>query len=148
MNYKQISTLELDELTDLFSQYMAFYQQPSNPTRFREYLTQRLERNEATVYIAYDEGNLPAGFVLNYHSFSSLSLSNVIILNDLFVVSAARGKGVARGLINCSIELAKSTGAVCVDLGTAKDNLTAQALYEKIGFVKDTKYYSYSLTIK
>ncbi|MEZ8826009.1 GNAT family N-acetyltransferase [Vibrio amylolyticus] len=151
MNYKQITTLELNDLTELFEQYMAFYQQPSNPKRFREYLSQRLESNEATVYIAYDSDSdpigKPVGFVLNYHSFSSLSLGKVIVLNDLFVVPSARGKGVARGLINCAIDLAKQTEAVCVDLGTAKDNLTAQSLYEKIGFVKDTKYYSYSLSI-
>ena len=47
-----------------------------------------------------------------------------------------------------SINLAKSTGSIRIDLGTAKDNLSAQSLYEKIGFIQDTGYFSYSLAIK
>jgi ribosomal protein S18 acetylase RimI-like enzyme len=45
------------------------------------------------------------------------------------------------------LELAKECESVRVDLGTAKENLTAQALYEKIGFVKGTDFYFYSYSI-
>jgi len=34
------------------------------------------------------------------------------------------------------------------DLNTAQDNFSAQALYEKLGFVKDTEYFSYNLAVK
>ena len=50
-------------------------------------------------------------------------------------------------MIDCSINLAKEIGAVRVDLGTAKDNFKAQSLYERIGFGKDTVYFSYSFNI-
>ncbi|MCJ2376411.1 GNAT family N-acetyltransferase [Vibrio sp. ZSDZ34] len=148
MEFKCASITEIDDLAFLFGQYMEFYKQPLNPKGFREYLIERLNNQDATVYIAYENEDKPVGFILNYHSFSSLSLGKVIVLNDLFVVPNCRGKGVASALIDCSVSLAKSTGAVCVELGTAKDNRLAQALYEKIGFVKDTKYYSYSLSVK
>jgi ribosomal protein S18 acetylase RimI-like enzyme len=147
MNIKKISMKELDDLVLLFDQYMVFYNQPSAPDKYREYLTERLKKDEATVFIAYSLKNEPVGFVLNYHSFSSVSLGKIIVLNDLFVVSSHRKQGIANGLIDCSFKLAKSSGSIRVDLSTDKDNFSAQALYEKIGFVKDTEYFSYSLVI-
>ncbi len=145
---KKIAIEELDDLVTLFDQYMVFYKQPSAPEKYREYLAERINNNEATVFIAYgQDDNRPIGFVLNYHSFSSVSLGKVVILNDLFVTSENRRKGLGDKLIDCSINLAKQTGAIRVDLGTAKDNYSAQALYERIGFVQDTEYFSYSLCI-
>jgi len=148
MNIKNISTEELDDLVTLFDQYMVFYKQPSAPDKYRKYLNERLTNNEASVSIAYSVENEPVGFVLNYHTFSSVSLGKVVVLNDLFVIPSHRKQGVANNLINSSISLAKTTGSIRVDLGTAKDNFSAQALYEKIGFVKDTEYFSYSLAVE
>ena len=148
MNIKNISTEELDDLVLLFDQYMVFYKQPSAPDKYRKYLNERLINNEASVFIAYGLGNEPVGFVLNYHTFSSVSLGKVVVLNDLFVIASNRKQGVANNLINSSISLARKTGSIRVDLGTAKDNFAAQALYEKIGFVKDTEYFSYALAVE
>jgi ribosomal protein S18 acetylase RimI-like enzyme len=74
-------------------------------------------------------------------------LGKVVVLNDLFVSPTARSQGIGQQLIERSFELAKETGAVRVDLCTAKTNMVAQGLYEKIGFVKDTEFYSYSFSI-
>lgn len=147
MNIKNISTEALDDLVTLFDQYMVFYKQPSAPQKYKKYLNERLSNNEATVFIAYNAANAPVGFVLNYHSFSSVSLGKVVVLNDLFVMSTHRKQGIANDLIECSIELAKRTGAIRVDLSTAKDNYVAQSLYEKVGFVQSSGYFSYNLVI-
>ena len=147
MNIKKISIDELDDLVNLFDQYMVFYKQPSAPEKHRKYLAERLQNNEATVFVAYSTDNKPVGFVLNYHSFSSVSLGKVLVLNDLFVISSHRKQGVAHNLIDSSLSLAERTGAIRVDLATAKDNFSAQALYEKIGFVKGSQYFSYSLAV-
>ncbi|MGS0673825.1 GNAT family N-acetyltransferase [Shewanella sp. 125m-1] len=147
MNIKRISIKELDDLVMLFDQYMVFYKQASAPATYRQYLNERLQNADATVFIAYSSEDKPIGFVLNYHTFSSVSLGKIIVLNDLFVAASHRKQGVANSLIDCAIDLAKQTGAVLVDLGTAKDNLSAQALYEKIGFVKDTEYFAYSYSL-
>ena len=147
MSFQIKQTAHVDELVSLFDQYMVFYKQPSAPEKYRAYLSDRLKNDEATVFIAYDEQKTPLGFVLNYHSFSSVSLGKIIVLNDLFVAPENRQQGIANQLIDASISLAKESGAVRVDLGTAKDNFAAQALYEKIGFVKDTEYFSYSFDV-
>ncbi|WP_108808889.1 GNAT family N-acetyltransferase [Aquimarina spinulae] len=150
MNIEIIETTieELDVLTELFDQYMVFYKKPSDINKYRSYLKERLQNKEANAYLAIDDNtNNPLGFVLNYHSFSSVSLGRIVVLNDLFVMPEYRKKGIAERLINSAFDLAKQVGAIRVDLGTGKDNYTAQRLYEKIGFVKDEDFYSYSYII-
>ncbi len=126
---------------------MVFYEKESNPQKYEAYLRDRIEKDEATVFIAYDEDDQPVGFVLNYHSFSSTALGKIIVLNDLYVVEGGRKNGIGKSLIERTFKLAREKGVVRVDLGTAKTNTTAQGLYEKIGFVQDTEFYAYSYTI-
>jgi ribosomal protein S18 acetylase RimI-like enzyme len=147
MNTELMALSDIDKLVPLFDQYMVFYGQPSDPERYKVYLIERLINNEATVYHAFNEELESIGFVLNYQTFSSVSLGRIVVLNDLFVVPAARQKGVAKALIECSFNLAEETGSVRVDLGTAKTNSNAQALYEQLGFEKDTEYFSYSFSV-
>ncbi|SEO10937.1 hypothetical protein SAMN05216436_1342 [bacterium A37T11] len=48
------------------------------------------------------------------------------------------------------MDFSKINGAKFVELSTAIDNFTAQALYEKIGFVRqlpETDFYTYRLEV-
>ena len=65
------------------------------------------------------------------------------VLNDLFVNGNARKKGFGEKLIKRAIEFAEETGAKGLFLETGHDNVTAQKLYEKIGFKKETNYFYY-----
>jgi len=147
ISIKQIQSFPCESLVQLFDQYMVFYKKPSDPVRYEKYLRDRIENTQATAYIAYDQDEQAIGFVLNYHSFSSVSLGPIVVLNDLFVTKEARGKGAGESLIKRVFQLAKEKGAVRVDLGTAKDNHSAQRLYEKTGFLRDNDFCSYSYSI-
>ena len=147
MKIIKATTSNIDDLVSMFDLYMQFYEKPSNPSKYKAFLNERLSNNEAVVFLAYDEENNPVGFVQNYFSFSSVSQGKIVVLNDLFVLSAYRSRGIGNLLIDKSIELGKEVSAVRVDLSTAKDNFNAQALYEKIGFVKGEKFFSYSFNI-
>ena len=41
---------DLDQLTNLFDQYVVFYKNPSNIEKHKAYLKDRIENNEATVF--------------------------------------------------------------------------------------------------
>lgn len=131
---------ELEAVTELFDLYRQFYEQPSNLPAAREFLQERIENNESIIYIAYD-GDMAAGFVQLYPTFSSVSLKRVWVLNDLYVKKEARSKGVGEQLIAKAAELAVETGAKGLFLETANDNIPAQRLYEKIGFQKESSYF-------
>lgn len=140
---------DLDQLTELFDQYVVFYKSPSNYEKHYAFLKERLENNEAIVFVACDDANPDKiiGFALNYITFSSLALNKIIILNDLFVDISARKKGIGEKLILETVALAKKIGSHTIRLRTAKNNTAAQKLYHKMGFVREDYLYSYDLTV-
>lgn len=133
---------ELDCLTELFDLYRLFYEQESNIEDARKFLKDRLVNEESVIFIAFDEDN-PIGFVQLYPSFSSVSMKRSWVLNDLYIKESARKKGFAEKLIKKAIDFAEDTGAKGVLLETAKENATAQRLYEKVGFVRESTYFYY-----
>lgn len=140
---------DLEQLTNLFDQYVVFYKNPSNYEKHYRYLKERLQNNEAIIFVATDDENENKliGFALIYVTFSSLALNKILILNDLFVDSSARKKGIGEKLILQTVELAKELGANDIRLRTAKNNTVAQGLYHKMGFVREDFLYSYDLTV-
>ena len=140
---------DLDQLTNLFDQYAVFYKNPSNYDKHYAYLKDRLDNNEAVIFVACDDTNPDKieGFVLNYITFSSLALNKILILNDLFVDSSARKKGIGEKLILETKAFAKELGSDTIRLRTAKSNSIAQKLYQKMGFVREDYLYSYDLKV-
>ncbi|MGG3495739.1 GNAT family N-acetyltransferase [Peribacillus simplex] len=145
MSIQKATILELESLTELFDLYRVFYEQTSNPDRAREFLRERLTNGESVVFMTFEEGN-PVGFVQLYPSFSSVSMVRSWVLNDLYVKESARKKGFGEELLKAAITYARETGAKGVLLETGKDNVNAQKLYEKIGFVRESNYF-YHFTI-
>ena len=89
----------------------------------------------------------PAGFTLLYPTFDSVELARVYVLHDLFVAPAFRRRGLARMLMETAHKFCASEGARRVDLSTAVSNLTAQPLYESLGYQRDRDFYSYYKTL-
>jgi ribosomal protein S18 acetylase RimI-like enzyme len=69
------------------------------------------------------------------------------LLNDLYVVPAARRSGAARQLLTVAVQFARANGAASLSLSTAVDNIPAQQLYESLGWRRDTGFYEYNLTL-
>jgi ribosomal protein S18 acetylase RimI-like enzyme len=142
MSIKKATMEDIDSLTELFDSYRVFYQQESNPEGAKSFIKERLLNEDSVVFIAYDERN-PVGFVQLYPTFSSVSMKKSWILNDLFVNASARKRGFGENLIQRAINFAHETGAKGLSLETGSDNATAQRLYEKIGFKKESNYFYY-----
>ena len=136
----------LDSLAALFDAYRVFYEQPSDPGKAREFLAERLGGGDSVIYLATGERGA-LGFTQLYPTFSSVSMRPMWILNDLYVVPDERKQGVARALIDRARQLAVETGAKGVILETAIDNDAAQRLYDKYGFVRDTEFHRYFLSV-
>lgn len=133
---------DLPVLSPLFDAYRVFYEQPSDERGAAAFLKKRLEREESIVFIGYEKEKA-AGFVQMYPTFTSVGMQRAYILNDLFVHPSCRQEGIGKALMHTAFQFCESEGAKFVTLQTAKDNITAQTLYEKIGMQRDTKFYSY-----
>lgn len=138
---------DLDEACGLFALYLEFYHRSAPAEAVRAYLQERLTQGDAVIFLARLDG-LAVGFAQLYPSFSSLALAKSWILYDLYVLASARRQGVAEALLERCRVLAQETGACELFLQTAKDNLPAQALYEKHGYQRDTEFYNYYLSVR
>jgi GNAT superfamily N-acetyltransferase len=138
----------LDKIASLFDAYRGFYGQPSNLTQSRNFIAERIARDESAIFFVQDANGEAQGFVQLYPTFSSIDAHRIWLLSDLFTNPAARGRGVGTVLMNTARTFALLTGAKGLVLETATDNLGAQRLYESLGYVRDTGYYTYCLDLK
>jgi ribosomal protein S18 acetylase RimI-like enzyme len=141
-------TAQLDAVAQLFDAYRGFYEQPSNLAQSRAFIAERIAAGESAIFLAQDEHGEALGFVQLYPTFSSIDAHRTWLLSDLFTTPAARGRGVGRLLMNTARAFALETGAKGLVLETATDNVTAQGLYESLGYVRDTGYYTYMLDLR
>lgn len=139
---RQAVLSDLEELAQLFDQYRQFQAQPSDVAAARAFLRARFDHSESILFLAHD-GATPVGFAQLYPSFSSVALARVFILNDLFVREAGRRKGVASALLAAVEAYGMALGAVRITLNVARDNQSAQALYEARGWQQDDHFYMY-----
>ena len=136
----------IDWIVPLFDAYRVFYKQESDLKNARRFLEHRIKNGESVIFLAMEE-NEALGFVQLYPSFSSVSMRELWILNDLFVAPGVRGQGVGVALLEQSRRFARELGARGLVLQTGIENEAAQALYEKLGWKRDDKFISYFLNI-
>jgi ribosomal protein S18 acetylase RimI-like enzyme len=136
---------DLDQLVPLFDAYRRFYQQPGDLPRARDFLRERLQRDESVILLAVQDG-AAVGFTQLYPMFSSVRTARIWILNDLYVAGQARRSGAARGLLDAAARFAREEGAARLMLETGRDNAPARALYRALGWSEDdSQWYSLSL---
>ncbi|MEM6804374.1 MAG: GNAT family N-acetyltransferase [Bacteroidota bacterium] len=146
MEIKKAGISDLDLIVPLFDAYRQFYKQESDPKKVRAFLHTRIQKEESVILLAVMEGQeMVMGFTQLYPSFSSVSMQRLWILNDLFVDKKHRKKGVATALMNTARQLAEDTRSKGLVLETGKENTQAQALYEKLGYIKEEDYFVYNL---
>ena len=133
----------LEQLTPLFDSYRQFYGKPTDMSGAYTFLKARFDNVESTIFIALDDNNKALGFTQLYPLFSSVSMKRDYLLNDLFVASEARAKGVGKALLLRAQEFATAENSKSIMLETGFDN-PAQHLYEKLGFKRDIEVFNYA----
>lgn len=137
---------DINGITSLFNDYRVFYKQPSDIEGAKTYIKERLENEESVIFVVKKDQKY-IGFAQLYPAFSSISMKRTWILNDMFVDSQARGQGIGQMLLEKVKEYAAAAGAKSVVLETEQDNFGAQKLYEKNGYVRDTQFFHYELSL-
>jgi GNAT superfamily N-acetyltransferase len=135
---------QVDLVASLFDAYRQFYGQPPDLDGARRFLAERLGSGESVILAIVESPAGPAlGFTQLYPSFSSVAMRPIWILNDLFVASTARRRGVGARLLRAACDYARQMSAARVQLATAVTNTDAQALYEREGWRRDKTFYHY-----
>lgn len=129
-----VTAAELERLLPLIAAYQRFYEvEQIDEERNRAFFRRFLAPSEDGMLLGARDGGELVGYACLYWHFSSLAASESVLMNDLFVSEAARGRGVGRALIEASAAVARERGAAHLEWSTAPDNLTAQRLYDSTG---------------
>ena len=87
--------------------------------------------------LARDAAGAPLGCV----ALRSIEPDSCCEMKRLYVAPAARGMGLGRALVQAIVEAAAGLGYRELRLDTLPDMIEAQALYERMGFVRIAPYY-------
>ena len=143
---RQATVDDLGLIVPMFDAYRQFYRESADLDGARQFLLRRFEHNQSVIFLALD-GSSPIGFTQLYPSFSSTAMGRILILNDLFVIASTRRRGAGAALLGAAASYGRRIGAIRLELSTEHTNVAAQALYEAVGWQRDTTFRSYLLTL-
>ena len=141
----QATILDLDQLVPLFDGYRQFYGTSSDLTLARQFLADRMTRKESVVLLARGDDGATLGFAQLFPSFSSVRVAPIYLLNNLFVVPAARRQGVGTLLMQSAADMARAAGVIRLKLSTAITNVAAQRLYETMQWIREEDFHVYNV---
>lgn len=137
---------DLAELLPLMRGYSDFYEvEPSDEALLA--LSRVLiadPQHEGVQLIARGDDGSALGFATVYWLWSTSRAARIGVMNDLFTAAEARRRGVGEALIAACLDLVRERGAALLQWQTAPDNHAAQALYERVGGIRE-QWYDYYL---
>ena len=142
----QIGPLRANERTAwerLARAYKEFYQTPTSDAEFAS-AWKRLRAHDGVFGLgARVDGELIG--IAHYLFHTGTWTQQVCYLQDLFTLPQARGKGVARALIEAVAQIARKQGATRYYWLTQEHNAVARVLYNKIAQYRGFIRYDYPL---
>jgi ribosomal protein S18 acetylase RimI-like enzyme len=126
---------DLEDLLPLMRAYCAFYEVAPSDDALLAMSRALIAGSEGVQLIARGPGPArPAvAFATVFWTWQTLSASRAAVMNDLYVAEHARGTRIADALIAACADAARAHGAPHLVWQTAKDNLRAQAVYDRVG---------------
>ncbi|MGY4517206.1 GNAT family N-acetyltransferase [Lysobacter sp. HA18] len=132
-----------DDWQRLAEGYKAFYATPTTPAEYDAAWARLLEDNAVHGLGAKLDGRLVG--IVHYLFHPTVWAERTCYLQDLFTDEAARGRGVARALIQAVADDAGSRDATRLYWLTQAHNTTARALYDRIAEHRGFIRYEYPL---
>jgi GNAT superfamily N-acetyltransferase len=133
----------LDQIMEVWKEFMEYHQRidayyatvEGGPLKFREYISERISRDDSQVLVAID-GDRLLGYCLCYVKRRPPVFTEqaVGILSDLAVREDSRGGGAGGNLVEESLSWFRAEGIRRVELRTSARNEPTIDFYRKHGF--------------
>jgi ribosomal protein S18 acetylase RimI-like enzyme len=138
-------TFEL--ILPLIADYQRFYEATPDEARNRAHFGRLLaDQSQGIQFVALDDERNALGFATLYYPLGSVAARVNCLMNDLYTIPAARGKGVGRALILHCLAYAKAHGFGSIYWQTAQTNTRAQRLYDSLPTTRNA-WYTYTLPV-
>ncbi|CDF01009.1 MAG: GNAT family N-acetyltransferase [Ruminococcus sp.] len=95
-------------------------------------------------YIAYNN-NEPIGILNFFYMYTTFTGEKILYIEDLYVKEQYRGSGAGKSFLDCVKEIAKENHCEKIELKCAQWNTASGKFYEKIGFIPDKEWITYTL---
>jgi RimJ/RimL family protein N-acetyltransferase len=112
--------------------YLALLEAPPLP-QIREFVL-NIIKNGDPQFVALADGEVVGWCDIRRHFFATHAHRGTL---GMGIVPAYRGRGLGLRLIKTTLEQARNTGFVRIELDVHADNARAIALYDKVGFVRE-----------
>jgi GNAT superfamily N-acetyltransferase len=134
-----VSEKDLGDLLPLMRAYCDFYGTAPSDAELLALSRAAIAdpEHEGVQLIARDPRGAAVGFASVFWSWDTTEAARIAIMNDLYVAPQARGTGLADALIALCTERAAARGARRLEWETGPDNLRAQAVYDRVGGVRE-----------
>jgi GNAT superfamily N-acetyltransferase len=139
LKIREIEITDKDRWLELWSGYLVFYK-ASIPESQTDLTWRRLFDANLNGLVAELDGRV-VGFTHFLFRPSTWAINNYCYLEDLYVDSDIRGKGVGRALINEVVERAQTKGSPRVYWTTQNNNSQARVLYDSFGYPSEFVQY-------
>ncbi len=142
-----VTEQDLADLLPLMRAYCDFY--GSNPRDEALMAVSRAliadRQLEGVQFLAREDDGAATGFATLFWTWETNRAARIGVMNDIFVRPQSRGLGVAQALIAACRERCRSRGAARLSWQTAATNLRAQAVYDRVGAVREDQWLDYWL---
>jgi len=149
------STRDISDVVRLFNAYRHFYGELPDESRAQGFIHDRItlacaqppgQFSVAQYFLAWmqtAQGRAAVGFMHLMPSTNTLAMRPIWFLEDLYVEPSARRNGIASAFLRHAEQFARSTGAERLTLATAHDNVAAQSVYRKLGYVREEHLWTF-----
>ena len=137
---RSVTAADFSQWLRLWQGYNEFYGRPNFPLEITQVTWSRfLDINAPMHALVAERDGVLLGLAHYIFHRSTIMINPTCYLQDLFTAESARGRGIARALIESVYEQARAAGAQRVYWHTHETNLTAMKLYDQVaersGFV-------------
>jgi GNAT superfamily N-acetyltransferase len=145
---RAVAEADLADLVPLMRAYCDFYRVAPNDHALLALSRALLgdPEREGLQLIAREADGSAVGFATIFWSWSTTSACRIGIMHDLYVSPDARGLRIGERLIRACVERCAERGALRLEWQTATDNLRAQAVYDRVGGVRE-RWLSYAMAV-
>lgn len=136
-----------DALLELIAAYHAFEQIPHDAVAAAEAIAPLLARTDAGRVWLVRDADRTVGYVALCFGYSIEFGGRDAFVDEMFLVEAARGRGLGRSALDQVADAARGLGVKALHLEVARDNTRAQSLYDRLGFALRDRYVLMSRTL-
>lgn len=132
---------DLDPLLPLVEALHTGDGDPFDPQCTRDAFRALLDHPEyGVVHIAVVDGDI-AGYIVGSLGLSIEAGGRFLLIDELYVTPACRGRGLARALLASLLPYARAHGCRTVELEVGWENDRARAWYERLGFERHRRFF-------